>query len=89
MYIYVVDDQDHLLGVVDLKELLQADDKAFLRDVMVENVISISTGSTLKEGAQEFSRYGFRALPVVDEENRLVGAIPYRDVMDLTHHFVE
>jgi magnesium transporter len=89
MYIYVVDEQDHLLGVVDLKELLQADDKAFLRDVMVENVISISTGSTLKDGAREFSRYGFRALPVVDEENRLVGAIPYRDVMDLTHHFVE
>jgi magnesium transporter len=56
---------------------------------MVENVISLSTGSTHKEGAQEFARYGFRALPVVDDENRLVGVIPYRDVMDLTHHFVE
>ena len=89
MYIYVVDEQDHLLGVVDLKELLQADDKAFLRDVMVENVITLSTGSTLKEGAQEFARYGFRALPVVDEENHLFGVIPYRDVMNLTHHFVE
>ena len=89
MYIYVVDGQDHLLGVVDLKELLQADDKAFLRDVMVENVITLSTGSTLKEGAQEFARYGFRALPVVDEENHLAGVIPYRDVMNLTHHFVE
>ena len=89
MYIYVVDEQDHLLGVVDLKELLQADDKAFLQDVMVENVITLSTGSTLKEGAQEFGRYGFRALPVVDEEHRLVGVIPYRDVMNLTHHFVE
>ena len=89
MYIYVVDENDRLIGVIDLKELLQADDKAFLRDVMVENVISLPTGSTLKEGAQEFARYGFRALPVVDEENRLVGVIPYRDVMNLTHHFVE
>ena len=89
MYIYVVDEQDHLLGVIDLKELLKADDKAFLRDVMVENVISLSSGNTLKDGAQEFARYGFRALPVVDEENRLVGVIPYRDVMNLTHHFVE
>jgi magnesium transporter len=89
MYIYVVDEQDQLLGVVDLKELLQADDKAFLRDIMIENVIKISTGSTLKDAAQEFGRYGFRALPVVDDENRLVGVIPYRDVMDLTHHFVE
>jgi magnesium transporter len=89
MYIYVVDEDEHLLGVVDLKELLQADDKAFLRDVMLENVISIPTGSTLKDAAQEFSRYGFRALPVVDDENRLFGVIPYRDVMNLTHHFIE
>jgi len=89
MYIYVVDENEHLLGVVDLKELLQADDKALLRDIMIENVISISTGSSLKEAAQEFSRYGFRALPVVDDDNRLSGAIPYRDVMNLTHQFVE
>jgi Mg/Co/Ni transporter MgtE len=89
MYIYVVDESDNLLGVIDLKELLQADDKAFLRDVMVENVITLSTVNTLKEAAQEFARYGFRALPVVDEENHLMGVIPYRDVMNLTHHFVE
>ena len=89
MYIYVVDENEHLLGVIDLKELLQADDRAFLRDVMLENVISIPTGSTLKDAAQEFSRYGFRALPVVDDENRLFGVIPYRDVMNLTHHFIE
>ena len=89
MYIYVADDSDHLLGVIDLKDLLQADDKASLRDVMVENIITLSTESTLKEAAREFSRYGFRAIPVVDEEDHLVGAIPYRDVMNLTHHFVE
>jgi CBS domain-containing protein len=89
MYIYIVDENEHLLGVVDLKELLKADDKAFLKDVMVENVITLSTGNTLKEAAQEFSRYGFRALPVVDDDNRLSGAIPYRDVMNLTHQFVE
>jgi len=89
MYIYVADDLDHLLGVIDLKELLQADDKAHLRDIMVENVISLSNSSTLKEAAKEFGRYGFRALPVIDDENRLVGVIPYRDVMNLTHHFIE
>jgi len=89
MYIYIIDANEHLLGVVDLKELLKADDKAFLKDIMVENVITLSTGNTLKEAAQEFSRYGFRALPVVDDNNRLAGAIPYRDVMNLTHQFVE
>jgi CBS domain-containing protein len=89
MYIYVVDARDTLLGVIDLKELLQADDKALLKDVMVENVISLSTESTLKEASQDFARYDFRALPVTDENNRLAGVIPYRDVMNLTHHFIE
>ncbi len=89
MYIYVVDQQDILLGVIDLKELLQADDRALLKDVMVENVISLSTESTLKEASQSFARYDFRALPVTDENNRLAGVIPYRDVMNLTHHFLE
>jgi Mg/Co/Ni transporter MgtE len=89
MYIYVVDAQDTLLGVIDLKELLQADDQALLKDIMVENVISLNTESTLKEASQSFARYDFRAIPVTDENNRIVGVIPYRDVMNLTHHFLE
>jgi CBS domain-containing protein len=89
MYIHVIDENDHLLGIIDLRELLQADDKASLRDVMIENVITLSTENTLKEAAKEFARYGFRSIPVVDEENRLVGVIPYRDVMNLTHQFIE
>ena len=89
MYVYVVDPQETLLGVIDLKELLQADDQASLKDIMVENVISLSVESTLKEASQSFARYDFRALPVTDEQKHLVGVIPYRDVMNLTHHFVE
>ena len=89
MYIHVVDEFDHLLGIIDLRELLQADDKASLGNVMLENVITLSADSTLKEAAQEFARYGFRSIPVVDEENHLLGVIPYRDVMNLTHQFVE
>ncbi|MDD4138011.1 MAG: CBS domain-containing protein, partial [Methanoregula sp.] len=89
MYVYVVGEEDTLLGVIDLKELLRADDRALLKDIMVENVISLHTESTLKEASQSFARYDFRALPVTDDKNRLVGVIPYRDVMNLTHHFVE
>ena len=51
MYIYVVDQNEHLLGIVDLKDLLRADDKAPLRDVMVENVISIPTDSYPQGGS--------------------------------------
>jgi len=89
MYIYVVGTEDTLLGVIDLKDLLQADDKALLGDIMIENVITLSTESTLKEASQVFARYDFRALSVTDTLNHLVGVIPYRDVMNLTPHFVE
>jgi CBS domain-containing protein len=89
MYIYVVDGSDRLLGVVDLKELLRADDKAPLSAIMTENVITLNAGSTLKEASQEFERYSFRAMPVTDDDNRLIGVIPYRDVMNLTHQFLE
>jgi len=89
MYVYVVDREERLLGVVDLKELLSADDKALLSAIMTENVITLNTNSTLKEASQEFERYNFRALPVTDDDGHLAGVIPYRDVMNLTHHFVE
>jgi len=88
MYLYVVDTQDQLLGVIDIKELLKADDTALLKDIMVEHVIRLAPESTLKEAAAIFVRYGFRAIPVTDEKNRLVGVVPYRDVMNLTHYFV-
>lgn len=89
MYLYVVDEQSHLLGVIDIKELLAAADAAKLRDFMVENVISLRPESTLKEASELFNRYDFRALPVTDEERHIVGVVTYRDVMRLTHHFIE
>lgn len=88
MYLYVVDEQNHLLGVIDIKEILKADDNALVKDVMVKDVICLKPENTLKEAADKFVRYGFRAIPVTDDENRLVGVVPYRDVMNLTHYFV-
>jgi Mg/Co/Ni transporter MgtE len=89
MYFYVVDENDRLLGVLDIKELLEAPDEALLRDVMVTNIITLGPESTLKEASELFSRYDFRAIPVVDENEKILGVVPYRDVMRLTHHFVE
>ncbi len=88
MYLYVVDDQGKLLGVIDIKELLKADDTARLKDIMVEDIISLKPGAQLKEAAALFTHYGFRAIPVVDDQGRLVGVVPYRDVMNLTHYFI-
>ena len=89
MYLYIIDITGHLLGVIDVKELLQADDTKTLGDIMVFDYISLSPDSTLKEAKEMFNRYDFRALPVTDDENRIVGVVPYRDVMNLTHHFIE
>jgi magnesium transporter len=89
MYLYVVDENDKLLGVLDIKELLKADEKALLGDVMVRNIISLGLDSTLRDASKVFARYDFRAVPVTDDEGRIVGVVPYRDVMKLTHHFVE
>jgi len=88
MYLYVVDDQGRLLGIIDIKELLKADDAAQLKDIMNEDIICLAPNSTLKEAAELFAHYGFRAIPVIDEQKRLTGVVPFRDVMNLTHYFI-
>ena len=88
MYLYIVDEQEKLAGVIDIKELLRANDEAFLKDIMVDKVISLTPESTLKEASEMFARYGFRALPITDENNKILGVIPYRDVMNLKHLFL-
>jgi len=89
MYLYVTDKDDKLLGVVDLREILKADEKALIKDIMTTLVISVKPKSTLKEASNLFERYEFRAIPVVDDNDKIVGVLPYRDVMRLTHQFVE
>jgi magnesium transporter len=89
MYFYIVDGGGKLLGVLDIKELLMAEPASSLKDVMVENVISLKCDSTMKEAASAFLRYGFRALPVVDDNDNLQGVVPYRDVMNLKHRMLD
>jgi CBS domain-containing protein len=55
---------------------------------MVENVISLDPDSTLKEAAELFTRYDYRALPITDEGDKILGVVTYRDVMGLKHRFV-
>lgn len=89
MYFYIVDESGKLLGVLDIKELLMAEPASKLKDLMIENIISLKSDSTMKEAAAAFLRYGFRALPVVDENDVLQGVVPYRDVMNLKHRMLD
>ncbi|MGD1047763.1 MAG: CBS domain-containing protein [Candidatus Krumholzibacteriaceae bacterium] len=88
MYLYIVDAGDRLLGVIDIKELLMAQDADRLGDIMTGTIISLKPDSTLKEASALFARYGFRAIPVTDENDRILGVIHYRDVMKLKHRFL-
>lgn len=89
MYFYVVDESGKLLGVLDIKEVLIAEPNSMLKDLMVENVISLNCNSTMREAAATFLRYGFRALPVVDDNEIMQGVVPYRDVMNLKHRMLD
>ena len=85
MYVYVTGADGTLSGVVDIRELLQAQLADRLADIMTSNIIVLQETDTVADARKLFARYGFRAIPVVDAANVLKGAIPYRDVMQLAH----
>ena len=88
-YLYVVNGQAKLLGIVTTAELLRAHDDSPLRDIMNGTVLTLAPDQTLKEASEMFERYSFRALPVTDPAGKLLGVVPYRDVMNLTHRHLE
>lgn len=80
MYIYVTDPEDKLLGVVDLREIMQAPPEERLDNIMTTHVISLHPGETLREASDLFTRYDFDAIPVVDDGERLLGVVRFRDI---------
>ncbi len=80
---YVRDDNRKLIGLVTVKELLVADYHDKISDIMETNVISVRTTDDREEVANMFSKYDFLAMPVVDNENRLVGIVTFDDIMDV------
>ena len=84
IYTCYVTDNRTLVGLVTVKDLLLAqDDEDKISDVMDTNLISVNTLADQEEVAQMLSKYNFIALPVVDNENRLVGIITFDDAMDV------
>jgi magnesium transporter len=83
MYVYVTDAAGALKGVVDIREMVAAEPGQTLGDIMTEHVISLPKDATLREAAMLFERYNFRALPITDENDQLLGAVSSRDVRSL------
>ena len=88
-YLYVVDEQERLRGVITAAELLMASDDTLLKDIMNDTVVTLTAEETLREASEMFEAYGFRALPVMAEDGKLLGVVPFRDVMNLKHRYVE
>ena len=81
---YVTAKDRTLVGLVTVKDLLLAeDDETKIEDIMLTNLICVTTHTDQEEVARMFSKYNFLALPVVDKENRMVGIVTFDDAMDV------
>ncbi len=82
-YIYVVDDHEHLVGVSSLRQLVVVPPLKALKDFMATDVISVTTDMDQEEVARIVAQYNFLAVPVVDEDKRMVGLVTVDDVIDV------
>jgi magnesium transporter len=77
----VLDAERRLLGVLNLRELLRAPREAPMESLMTADVVKVSPTTRVRDVARLLLKYGFRALPVVDERNVFLGAVRFRSVV--------
>lgn len=82
-YIYVLDEQQHLLGVVSFRELFSGNPNAQVKEVMTTDIIKVHEDTDQESLSKLFSQYKLLVVPVVDPENRLKGIITVDDVVDV------
>jgi magnesium transporter len=82
-YLYVVDGRRHLVGVTSLRRLLLVSPETPLKRIMTPDVISVRVDTDQEEAARLVASYNLLAIPVVDEENKLVGVVTVDDVIDV------
>ena len=88
-YVYCVDSEGRLVGVLSLRSLILASPVARLRDIMVQSVVRTQIDSTPEEVAQIVSKYDLLSVPVVDLQNALVGVVTVDDVLDVIQEQAE
>jgi len=82
-YIYVIDENEHLLGMMSLRELLVSTLDGKLEDLMDTRIVSVNIEEDKKEIATLFAKYGVMAIPVVDEDDRMMGVIIFRNILEI------
>ncbi|MCQ2604890.1 MAG: magnesium transporter [Spirochaetia bacterium] len=81
--LYVIDQFKRLIGVLSLRDILKAQDTDMIRDIMETDIISVEEKTDQEETAKIFITYGFLAIPVVDDDNVLLGIVTYDDIIDV------
>jgi magnesium transporter len=82
-YLYVVDVEDRLSGVLSLRDLIVSAPSSRIQDIMHHDVVKVSTDTDQEDVARLMADYDFPVLPVVDPERRLVGIVTVDDVIDV------
>lgn len=82
-YTYVLDEEKRLVGVLSLRDLIVSEEDEVIKNLMSENVVSVSVGKDQEEVAQMMRDYDLLALPVVDFQNHLLGIITVDDILDV------
>ena len=88
-YVYCVDADQHLVGVLSLRSLILANAAALLKELMVQSVVRTQIDSSPEEVAQLVSKYDLLSIPVVDMQNTLVGVVTVDDVLDVIQEQAE
>jgi magnesium transporter len=84
-YVYVLDDHDHLVGLVPLHRLIAADPVTPIHAIRTEDVATVTVDTDQEEVARLVERYNVLEVPVVDGSRRLLGTISMEDVIDVIH----
>ena len=82
-YIYVVDNEERLVGVLSLRDLITSRDSNIVKDLMSENIISVYVDEDREEAVRLVSKYNLIAIPVIDREQKLKGIITVDDIIDV------
>jgi magnesium transporter len=82
-YAYVLDGNQRLLGIVSLRDLVAADPKKIVKDVMTKDIYTVSENTDQVEIAHLLTQHGIKAVPVLDKEGRMQGVVTVDDLIDV------
>jgi magnesium transporter len=88
-YVYVIDSEGRLVGVLSLRNLIMAAPSMQLKTMMVQDVLRVTVNASPEEVAQVVSKYDLLSVPVVDMQNRLVGVVTVDDILDVIQEQAE